>query len=279
MYYDFNTKLEAAYAYENDEIVIATQHGGHNYGSAFAFEYGTEIEFKSDVFISWGWKAHDINVLALVSPLLSKYLDTHKKSNNNIIMVGTDMVGFSTRFDSSPDEIAYINYRKNKVIFIKKLESEIKSLFLYRPYPEKKTSFLDSSYILNDFPELSIHKGDLRSDLKKCNLLVLDHPGTTWNIAMAMNTPTVCFWKRENFPFNKEAEFFLDKFEMLGLFFDDPVEAAKKVNSITKEYDDLSEWWNGKEIQELRHEWMDKYARADRNWFWIWTKTLWNLGK
>ena len=66
---------------------------------------------------------------------------------------------------------------------------------------------------------------------------------------------------------------------MLGLFFDDPVEAAKKVNSITKEYDDLSEWWNGKEIQELRHEWMDKYARADRNWFWIWTKTLWNLGK
>jgi putative transferase (TIGR04331 family) len=277
LYYDLNTKIDAAYAYEKNEIVISTQHGGHNYGSAYTFEYGTEIEFKFDIFISWGWKNPDIRVLELVSPLLSKILNIHKKSNNKIIMVGTDMKGFPSRFDSGPNEIPIIEYRKNKLGFIKNLEPELKSDFLYRPYPEKKTSFSDSNFILNQFPELIIHKGDLHSDLKKCNLLVLDHPGTTWNIAMAMNTPIICYWNREHFPFNKEADLFLDRLKKQGLYFENPEEASEKVNLLVREYENLSIWWNQKEIQDLRKDWMHVYAKADKNWFWIWTKALWKL--
>lgn len=279
LYYDFKTKFDAAYAYEKNEIVIATQHGGHNYGSAYTFEYGTEIEYKTNIFISWGWKNPDINVLDLVSPLLSKSLNTHRKLNNNIILVGTDMLGFPTRFDSGPNEIAYLDYRKNKGIFVENLDSKLRLHFHYRPYPEKKTSFLDSNYIANRFPEVLIHKGELYGDLKKCNLLVLDHPGTTWNVAMSMNTPIICYWNRDHFPFNKEGDFFLDKFGKLGLYFENPEDAANKVNEINGKYSDLSEWWNQKEIQDLRKEWMNVYGRADKNWFWIWTKTLWNLGK
>ncbi len=277
LYYDINRKIDAAFAYEKNEIVFTTQHGGHNYGSAFTFEFGKEIEFKSDYFVSWGWKEKELNIIDLPSPLLSKQNNTHKKTFDNIIFVGTDMAGFQTRFDSHLSELSLLKYRKNKIAFFKGLSSSSFKKILYRPYPEKETSFLDSKYIIKKFPGIKIHKGNLNKDMQECSLLVLDHPGTTWNIAMAMNTPLILFWNRDHFPFNEEADKYLDKFRDLGIYFEDPEKAALRLNELNEKYDDLSVWWNQKEIQDLRKEWMYKYARTDKNWFWIWAKTLWKL--
>jgi len=278
LYYDFEAKLDAANAFENNNIVITTQHGGHNYGSSLTFEYGKNIEYNTDYFISWGDFRLDgnnkNNIISIPSPFLSKYLDTHKRKNAKVILVGTYMNCFLSRFDSTPNEMGWLKYRKNKATFIKNLK--IRELW-YRPYLHTPSSLLDWEYVSGNSKSIIKLEGKLHAELQKCKLLILDHPGTTWNIAMAMNTPIICFWKREHFPFNKEANAFLNRFQSLGLYFDTSDKAAKKVNSIIKDNVDLSQWWNQNEIQKLRMEWMKTYAKSDKNWFWTWNKALWKL--
>lgn len=280
LYYNECSKLDAALAVSNKEIIIATQHGGHNYGSAYTFEYGKEIEQKADLFISWGSYLVDskINTLVLPSPLLSKYLNIHSIEKKTLLMVGTDMKAFQNRFDSVPEDTGYLEYRKNKIIFLSSLQNKgLIEDVLYRPYPFKQSSFLDKDFILSKIPRLRIHEGNLHNDLQSCMLLILDHPGTTWNIAMAMNTPTICFWDRNHFPFNNFAENFLNKFESLGVYFDSPQAAADKVNSLISEGFNIQVWWNSSEIQNLRKDWMDAFAMADKNWRFKWIKKLWAL--
>jgi len=281
LYYEIESKISAAITYECKSIVIATQHGGHNYGSALTFEYGNIIEYQSDYFISWGHYSLSNglrnNVVALPSPLLSKHLNSYHRKNNKLILVGTNTNCFISKFEPIPDEVTMLNYRKNKLIFIENLK--INSGIWYRPHFNKSTSLLDWEYVSDNSKKILKLDGNLHEEMRKCRLLVLDHPGTTWNIAMAMNTPTICFWEREHFAFNQEADLFLDRFEELGLFFESPLKAAERVNVIMNEYDDLTEWWNQNEIQELRKEWMQAYAMASKDWFWVWTTALWNLGK
>jgi putative transferase (TIGR04331 family) len=275
------TKVRAALINENNGIVLTTQHGGHNSGSALTIEFGRINEYNVDYCITWGWGTYDKNDLRknfipLPSPILSKKLDSHTNITNNIILVGTMMEISVARFDSAKNEVQSLKYRKNKLKFIDKL---LIDSIMYRPYPENHEGFLDWEYVKNKSKNIKRLGGNLHTQIQHCKLLVLDNPGTTWNIAMAMNTPIICFWERNHFPFNEEANMFLSKFEELGLYFEDPQKAALKVNVLLDQYSDLTKWWNQKAIQELRKDWMTEYARADKNWRWIWTKVLWKLGK
>jgi hypothetical protein len=277
LYYDIGSKLMAAMAYENNGIVISTQHGGHNYGSASTFEYGDQIEYHSDYFISWGWMKPGRNLLPLPSPLLSNYFNTHHRRNSRLILVGTKTNCYVTRFDSAVNDVDIIQYRRNKITFINNIDS--KDLW-YRPYPPNSISLLDWEYVSsNSLQKVNQLDGDLHVEMQRCDLLILDHPGATWNIAMAMNTPTVCFWEPTHFPFNAEAEGFLKRFRKLGMYFENPQAAAQKVKQIMKDYNnDASEWWNQPEIQELRLAWMEKYARTDAKWLSNWLTALWKMG-
>ena len=93
---------------------------------------------------------------------------------------------------------------------------------------------------------------------------------------MAINTPSILYWKRAHFPFNDEANRFLDMFQDLGLYYECPLEAAARIREINA-MPDVKDWWNQKEIQDLRFEWMNKYARADKNWLRQWIKVLYKL--
>ena len=277
LYYNINDKILAALSYNNGGIVMATQHGGHNQGSALTFEYGKNIEYNSNFFISFGpfdaMDKHKGTFIPLPSPMLSGFINKHKSQNDKIILVGTIMNLFSNRFDSVIETYEF-KYRMNKVRFLKNLNADN---IWYRPYNQRSTSLLDWTFVKSRINNIKKIDGGLHNELKKCKLVVLDHPGTTWNIAMAMNTPTILYWDREHFPFNKKADGFLEKFKEAGLYFDNPQDAARKVNSIICEYKNLTEWWNQKEIQNLRKEWMNIYARADKNWFYIWIKALWKI--
>ena len=279
LYYDIKSKISAAFAYENNCIVVATQHGGHNYGSAQTFEYGKNIEFNSDYFISWGsyqldGKSQEM-FIPLPSPLLSKHLNTHVTKSDKILLVGTTMHCFRNRFDSGPSEVDILAYRKNKLKFLDTL-STVK--VDYRPYLGNLAGLLDWEYLKHHSNIKTMVEGDLHREMQKCNLLVLDHPGTTLNVAMAMNTPIICFWNRNHFPFNKEADKYLDKLREVGIFFDNSAEAAQKVNQLYNDFgDEIFVWWNQGNIQTLRKNWMNKYAQADKHWLWMWSKTLWKL--
>lgn len=283
LYHNVLSTIKAANAYEGSAVVMASQHGGHNYGSAITFEYGKQVEFSADFFITWGWSninGESINtLLPLPSPLLSKYFNKHHEGNSSVLLVGTDMSVFLTYFEPRPVDKKLLEYRKNKALFINKIldDYSLKN-FYYRPYRKREGSLLDQEYYEKNNDKIKIlDTGDFHEEMRKCKLLILDHPGTTWNIAMAMNTPTICFWKRDHFPFNKEAEIQLGELEKLGLYFEDPLKAAQKAFTVLSENENISEWWNQIEIQNVRKKWMDSYARTEIHWFQNWVKSLWWL--
>ena len=55
-------------------------------------------------------------------------------------------------------------------------------------------------------PDLKIINSDFHKRILNCYLLIIDHPGTTLNIAMAANIPTILFWDKNHFPLEKKAE-------------------------------------------------------------------------
>lgn len=276
LYYNEPVKLISALATEGGENILSVQHGGHNYGSAKMFSFGAEIEFSKGAFITWGWKEQEnikVNALPLPSPLLSK-LRRSSCPNENIIMVGTLCNMYSYRMDASPRSQQVISYRRAKTELIYHLKPEVKSRFLYRPYFNKSGTLNDQDYLKKRIPDLRIVEGKLHLQLMKCGLVILDHPGTTWNVVLAANIPTIFYWKPEWFPFCKQAQVFLDKFKDAGLFFESGAEAATQINNI---YPNLESWWNQKEIQQLREAWIWHYARNSKTWRREWIKALWEM--
>jgi putative transferase (TIGR04331 family) len=129
LYFNSKSRLDAAFAYLFNEKVIATQHGGHTYGSAMSSEYNKNIEFSTDYFISWGWIDYKNkpfkNILALPSPLLSKHLNKHSKKTETVFFTGTTMNMFLDVFGSWLTENEILKYRKNKAVFIAEYQKKI----------------------------------------------------------------------------------------------------------------------------------------------------------
>ena len=145
---------------------------------------------------------------------------------------------------------------------------------LYRPYLRSINTIGDEEYIVRHFPKVSILRGEIHSQILGCRLLVLDHPGTTLNIAMAANIPTVLFWNRKHWPQCRQIDHLFEEFRAKEMLFDDPVCAAR---FIEKNWDDIASWWNSNAVQNLRNEWAYKYARTSNIWWLHWTLEIWRL--
>lgn len=262
---------------EGGEKIVCTQHGA-GYGALQVWPYDSEVEYKQYCFFSWGWSEHEDykgNIIPLPSPLLTKFKDRHTERISNMILVGTLSRIFAHRLISIPHGSQQIDYRKNKIDFLKHLKHTIFENTLYRFYPDNHAGALkDLSYIKKLFPEISICEGNLHSAALKCRLLVLDHPGTTLNIALAGNIPTIGFWRKTHYPMCRQFIPYMDNLKRLGLIFETGKEAAEQVNEI---WDDVQGWWSQPSIQTARKEFCNEHARTSRFWRFEWAKTLWKL--
>lgn len=285
LYFNTKSRLDSAFAYEKGEIVIATQHGGHTYGSAESSEYIKNTELSADYFISWGWKNYKQknleNIIVLPSPLLSKFYNRHKKKSDDFVFVGTVMNLYLDKFDSWMTENETMAYRKNKRRFLREFKSEFGlSKLQYKPYIEKNCFIQDSKYLQKEFPELRILKSSTKEfhrQLLGVNALILDHPGTTLNIAMAMNVPVLMFWSEEWFSFNQGSLDFLKRFKEMGIYYEKPSEVIFKLKEIQEKEGGVVKWWGQEKIQSLRQEWLKHFAYVEKNWRKSWRLTFRDL--
>ncbi|MFX0138845.1 MAG: LIC12162 family protein, partial [Candidatus Hodarchaeota archaeon] len=273
LWYHEKQKLKLAHALEAGSRLIVTQHGG-NYGNAKVYPFSSSIEYNQFKFYSWGWTNQENykgNIVPLPSPLLSR-LSKHAPKNNNLILVGTRASLFSYRIDSVPQAAQEIYYRKQKLEFILGIRQEVRDNFYYRPDSNEQGALKDKQYIKDKIPWSKFCEGDLHSKMTKCKLVVLDHPGTTLNIALAANVPTICFWDNIAWAMCFQAEPYFDQLKEAGILFNSGKEAAQKVNEI---WSDIQVWWNQKEIQTTRVKWVRQYAHNKNTWQWDWLKAIW----
>jgi putative transferase (TIGR04331 family) len=276
-YDDYLQKPLLALMAENVSKIVSTQHGGHFYGTAKCCHVAQEIEYTNDYFITWGWKEQENykgNFIDLPSPLLSKYAEKHRQKNNYLILVGTLARLYTHRFQSTPLPLQQLIYLKSKKDFLLGLREQVLRLVYYRPFPPQPGSLNDLTYCKNFIHGLNICEGDLHKQLLECKLLVLDHPGTTLNVAMAANVPMIGFWDKKAWTMCRQASSYFAALENAGVLFQTGQDAARKVNEI---WDDVGGWWNQGQIQKARRDWCYQYARTSKFWWWKWAKTLWKM--
>ena len=273
---DTQLHLVSVLSVENGERVVGFQHGGW-YGTAATESMATEAEYVYHAFITWGWTEQaDFygNMVPLPSPMLSKIRNAHFTRNESLIFVGTRMMIQNDRFDARPSSVRWLTYRKIKRNFVNTLNSAPRKALLYRPYHRANPPLQDGKYMTRHFPDLPIVEGLLQDSIFTCQLVVLDHPGTTLHIAMAANVPTVCYWDPADWPICSQAKRQFDLLRAAGILFDSPEEAAIRVNEI---WDDVSGWWNKPEVRNARMGWVDYHARTSLFWWWHWACGIWRL--
>jgi len=271
-----NLKIVIGRCREAGEKIIATQHGGC-YGNFLVHPLSTEIEYRYDYFFSWGyrWKENvHGNIIPLPSPYLSRKKFRYDKKNESIVLVGTSMRVFMVRFGSGPLSAEWLSYRTDKVKFIQSLDAQSYRDLRYRPYMNEAGALSDQSFLMERFSDLKIIRDNLHGEIMGCKLLVLDHPGTTLNITMASNVPTVCFWDKNHWAMTPESQVYFDKLVEAKILFYDPVLAAGHINDV---YNDIDSWWKSFQVQQARKEWAFRYARSNTFWWYEWIKEICKL--
>lgn len=258
--------------------VYISQHGAC-YGTSLAFPFMAGIEYlNSDGFITWGWREHSnypVKTIPLSSPMLSKVAGkVAKKDNGKIVLVGTLVRVFSDRMASNPQPCQCTSFRKSKVEFVENLPLSIRNNFYYRPYPSEVAGLMDEGYMKRAVPGIQILKGSLGAFLPSARCVVLDHPGTTLNITIAMNVPTVLFWDKEQWAMCSQAEAVFQHLREVDILHDTPKSAAIFVE---ENWHTLKLWWQSKKVQESRRYFCEHYARFNEKWRQEWISSLFGI--
>jgi putative transferase (TIGR04331 family) len=277
--FDDKRKLKLAIRYESGERLISVQHGGHNYGTGLINSIPALTEYNLDGFITWGWKKQEnycCNFIPLPSPLLSKYINKYNGVNKKIILVGNRMSSFFYYLDFMPNTNQILSYRQSKILFMDSLGDKILENFYYKPYFKDDLAFQDREYIFYKRPEIKQLDKSLHSEMLNCNMLVLDHPGSTLIFALVANIPFVCYWNMSLFPFSGDAKKYLVQMSSLGIFYDNPVDASKQVNKV---YSKVRLWWLSDDIQEFRKHYLSSHGLTSKFWRKEWIKYFSNVKK
>lgn len=267
-----NLSLRIRYALEEffGSIIIPIQHGGHTYGSCKINKYSLHTDLFYNYFISWGWSRlkgqapKSTNVLDLPSPFISKLIKSSRKFEKKIIFISTEesLIHVRLEFILSSTQIKKRFEDKRRLIELFINNPNIKD-FYFRPY---FPSVFNEDYlneIINRFPKILILKGNLNKNLKKCRYIIIDHPGTTLNYALALNIPVFMMFKKEDFKLSKSALRIYGKFEDLKILHPN-FESFKKF--IEKNQYNLDEYWESKSVQNLRKVFCSIYASSSDNW-------------
>jgi len=274
--YNEREKFYLAHAIENRELVVGTQHGGSGYQKVNI--NSVAIENTQYAYFSWGFKKQSNypgRIIPVPSPYLAHFHNRHRKKEDSLFLVGTSARIHGNRLETAVQSINAIRYRKEELSFLKALSPEIFSSTFYRPFPGNDPCGLKGEYyIRTHFPAINILYGDLNKKMLSTKLVVVDYPGASLVIAMAANIPLIIFWDLNNIPVARQAEPIFEEMRRVGLFHMNGTKAASHVNKI---WDNVEEWWNSREVQQVRKQFCENYARTKRLWWYDWCRELFKL--
>ena len=239
--------------------LVYIQHGG-NYGMVRCAANTPLEEYSQHAFITWGWKGQTPlwgNFIPLPHAQTSALHDAHRETGATLLFVGNGMELFPHRLDSRPNPSQFLEYRRMKARFLSALSSDIAAHVSYRPYFDVPAALSDWPWIQARFPKLERCMGSLDAPMLSCRLMVLDHHGTTLNLAFAANTPLVLYWDPRAWELCQEGEALLALLHGAGIWYPTPEEAAAAVERI---WPDARAYWQSAQVQAARRRWCEQYA-------------------
>ena len=280
LYTEEEQKYKLASYVEKGGTIVTSQHGS-NYGVLSTFLWIKHVEYRHSHYISWGWKDHQglkTGATPLPSPLIEQFRNhqVEQEKKSDILLIGTTTSPFYTFIGTFHQPNQVLEYRDDKLFFLTSLSQNCFNRIKYRYYPVDETQLLDKEYVQARFPKIKLCDGNLNAQMGQASLIVSDHPGTTFNLTMGANVPTIGFWNPEHWGFTEEAEELFFKLKQQKIIFDTPKEAADHINQIAN---NIPKWWNSTKVQKARSAWSDKYARASKNWKKDWKRAIKKLNE
>lgn len=262
-----------ARAIEGGEGLVFVQHGT-NYGMASAYSLGSEIEYRHHAFITWGWSRHGDyagRFVPLPAPQLVSWIDGRHGDDGTLLFTGTFVHMVMARLISvgAPFNTTWI--RRQKDAFLDGLAPAARDSVRYRPYPEDHKAVRDWPYFAARHPGLQRHTGVFHESLRRCRLLVVDHPGLTFLLALRADIPVIGFWNPDAWARAPEAAAYFDGLQAAGIVFEDGAAAAEQVNRV---WADVDAWWRRPEVREARAAFCREHLRASRWWWLHWMRAL-----
>ena len=98
--------------------------------------------------------------------------------------------------------------------------------------------------------------------LQKSKLCVSTTNTTVFIETLSLNFPTVIFWNSNHSELRDEAIHFFKLLENAEILFHCPMQAAKKVNSISNKID---AWWFSEKVQSAKIKFCKKYSNKNIN--------------
>lgn len=201
----------------------------------------------------------------------TKYYSPRKHSGE-IIFISNGCPRYVYRFTTflQPEDVEkYIN---DKVLFFNRLQKHILDSILYREYidygwgehGELVKHFSDLKFFPHSYNTESLHKR-----MKKAQLLIIDHPQTSFLEGFAMDTPMVLFWDKDVWLMRKEAEPYFELLHNCGILHYSPQEASDFVNFVLP---NLDAWWNHYHVVYAKTEFRNAFAKPSDDWIGDWCK-------
>ena len=269
-------RIVAAQAVEWGERLVVCQHGG-NYGTAAVNANGSGLEYRQWRFMSWGWSEHlgyRENIIPLPSPLLSR-LRWQGQTGSEIVMVNGWAVPYFFIQYGEPQPVQALNYFRDGRAFCREINLTIRNALRYRGYANAGPRYagFDEYTGFTAFPRI---EAGLQHRLAGARVVVVNHPVTTFLISLAAGIPTVGFWRAGDWALCPAAERAFEELRAAGIVHTTGLAAARHLNQV---YPDVLSWWEDATVRAARQKFCTVYARADPDWYGLWLRKLWELGR
>lgn len=269
-------KFISAISYLKAAKLVSFQHGSI-YGLYKNLPNMQHEKAISNTFFSWGWgydendkKIKDVPCVHTSYYLENKLNDYHERDNGSILYLVNQVVPYLQDFRSAIKSRGSDDYIDWQVRFFNSLDKELRKKILYR---YKKDRNIDVwKWVLEMFPEID-YEGRLipfPERAKDARIIVADCCTQVYTEAMMMK-PTVLFWDPSVWTLSKSTEPYLNALIKNNILFLNPEDAADWVAKI---YDSPLSWWNDKNVQKAKNDFLNHYAKPDADWLNKWLNAI-----
>ena len=248
---------------EGGAKLIHGQHGGV-YGQ-YKFIWNEDHELKTcDRFLSWGWtnSNNKIYPFGLIKPINKLISAKNKKINKckNLLLIIRARARYTQLINSSTGSEQFLEYINNNIKFAGKLNSNIREENLLLRFHTRKFGWNEEERWNNKFKTLNIDWGEkpIPKMINSSRIVVSSYIATSYLETLAANIPTIVFEDLKNTELNNESLDQLNELKKVGIFFDNPTEAALFINKI---WLNVENWWFNDNLQMKVKKFNEIYAK------------------
>jgi putative transferase (TIGR04331 family) len=250
---------------EKGSKLVIGQHGGHYGTGLFSFNEDHDLAI-SDKYLSWGWlksnypNIEPIGILIIDEKFLYK---TNQRKKEKILLITNAYSRYSNWLYSSiiSSQIKY--YAEDQIKFIERLKSTLRNKLLVRLYhPDYNLSLKNR---INDrISNIKFEDGlvSIYELISNSRVVISTYNATSFLETLALNVPTVVYWDDRFWEIRDSAKYFFDKLKSVGILHETPDSAADFINS---NWYNIETWWYSKELQFIRKEFCNEFAKLNIN--------------